>query len=84
MSRTLHYGSDHVWPSRQAIDGWSRLDLFAGLVRQMPHKLQARIGRSRQCQLVPVLPKVVDKSLDDKERQAASVFWQTYARRHLK
>ena len=80
MSHALHY-DDGTTCSCQPSTGWSsRRDGSPGLVGQLTRKIHDWIEPSRQCRVL----SDIGVSREEATRESAKLFWQTYARRHLK
>jgi uncharacterized protein YjiS (DUF1127 family) len=82
MSQNLHC------TCRQATGWWSPGDVLMRPVRQMVHQVHGWIEQSRQRQALQDLDdrllNDIGLSRDEARRECAKLFWQTYARRHLK
>jgi uncharacterized protein YjiS (DUF1127 family) len=88
MSQNLHYGINHTCTHQQARGWWSSGDALMGTVRKIAHEVRSWIERSRQRRALQDLDdrllNDIGLSRDEARRECAKLFWQTYARRHLK
>jgi uncharacterized protein YjiS (DUF1127 family) len=88
MSHTLHFGTDDTCTRRHPTGWWSPGDALMRHVQKMAHEVRGWIERSRQRRALQHLDdrllNDIGLSRDDSRRERAKLFWQTYARRHLK
>jgi uncharacterized protein YjiS (DUF1127 family) len=88
MSQDLHYDTNHTGMYRHATGWWSPGDALMQPVREMAHQVHGWIERSRQRRALQDLDdrllNDIGLSRDEARRECAKLFWQTYARRHLK
>jgi len=88
MSQDLHYGVNHTCTHQHATGWWSPWDALMQPIRHMAHEVDGWIERSRQRRALQDLDdrllNDIGLSRDEATRECAKLFWQTYARRHLK
>ena len=80
MSHALHYDGSATCSCQPSIAWSSRLDASPELVRKLTRKIHDWIEPIRQCRVL----HDIGVSREGAAREPAKLFWQTYARRHLK